>query len=199
MQDGLGGLPPARRAGVVLVLACALVLMVGAAGWAFTNGVFQTTAVTSPQASPPVEKAGFIQNSGGTKGWANIRADLRCTVSATVNIRFHLVQKRVVADDASLNYPCTPGAQARIFSDFLGAFSPGSAKVVVTTTALGQSKTTSGTVSLASWSLTISHLRTALSGSKGNAVAAQLKADLAWRSQYNPKFHTVWIAALGGQ
>ena len=69
----------------------------------------------------------------------------------------------------------------------------------MTTTALGQSGTVEGKIKLASWSSTIAHRRNGLRGPGGDAVAAQLKADLAWRSQHNPKFHTVWIAALAGQ
>jgi len=212
IQHALRRLRPARRFCAVPVMVFALVLTVGAAAWACSNGVFHASRskarpasavfnrpVVPQQGVVQLEDPGFIQNSGGAKGWANIRAVLHCTVSATVNVRFQLVQQRSTADDASLNVPCTTGTDVRVFSDFLGTFHPGSAQVVVTTTANGQTTTMDPNVRLASWSSTIAHLRNALRGPNGDQVAAQLEADLAWRSQFNPKFHTVWIAALSGQ
>lgn len=212
IQHALSRLGPARRFFAVPVIAFASVLTVGAGAWACSNGVFHASRVKAqpasavfdrpvmPQPGPiELENPGFIQNSGGGKGWANIRAVLHCPVSATVNVRFHLVQQRTVSDDATLNVACTTGTDVRIFSDFLGTYHPGRADVVISTTANGQTTTLDPKVRLASWASTIAHLRNALRGPDGDAVKTQLEADLSWRSDHNPKFHTVWIAALSGQ
>ena len=81
-------------------------------------------------------------------------------------------------------------------SDFLDTFSPGPAAVFVTATALGHSARAGCFVWLASWQSTVAYLRYALHGPHADEVAAELRAALIWRSQYNPKFHIVWIGAL---
>ena len=184
------------------VIDCADTACVIAAG-TFDESVVATAAVefiNTPLPPLPfsiaLEGAHFLDASG----LATLGARLTCDVSASVVVQFRIDQQssgggRTIAG-SSFTYPCTPGVDIHVFSDYLAAFSPGDARVLIKATVGSDVASDFATVTLQTWEETIDALTAALAGPDGDQVLADLIEAIYWRVTYNPQFRQAFFRAI---
>jgi hypothetical protein len=187
---------------------CAQTACVIGAGTAFGPFVSATAAVgflDTPLPPPPLSitlQVPHFLDQPGAFGRATLRARLTCDVTASVMVSFSIAQQFVgdggiTTAGSSFTYPCTPGVDIDVFSDYLSAFSPGDAEASVRASVGGRTVgADAGTVTLQSWDETIEALNAALAGPDGDAVRAKLIDDLKWRFTYNPYFASLFCQAI---
>ena len=161
---------------------------------------FIDTPLPPPSFSITLQPPHFLK-APGAFGDATLRARLTCEVTASVSVRFNIAQQvsgggSTIATSTFV-YPCTPGVDRDVFSDYMSAFSPGDAEASVRASVDGRTVgADAGTVTLQSWDETIEALNAALAGPNGDAVRAKLFDDLMWRFTYNPNFASDFCRAI---
>jgi hypothetical protein len=161
---------------------------------------FIDTPLPPPSFSITLQPAHFLKRPGAFND-ATLRARLTCDVTASVSVTFNIAQQVIGGGTTTASntfvYPCTPGVDRDVFSDYLSVFSPGDAHASVSASVGGRAVgADAGTVTLQSWDETIDALNAALAGPNGDAVRAKLIDDLEWRFTYNPNFASEFCRAI---